>query len=228
MSLSLSARLRAPLLVSSAALVGLAIAPVAASADAWSFTTVGAKPAAACTNPAVWKAFAKFGDTADYALAPGGSFEIGGAGWKLENAKIVTGNDTTGVGAGSRSILLGVSKYGGAAEATSPEFCVTQDHPTFRAVVRSVGASWQSGFGSNILYRTTGDLSKNYLDLVGTQHASRSWVPTAINPLATAIPDSAFAGGVLVRIKYYLPSYNVKDGGSIQIDNVMVDPSRRS
>lgn len=209
------------------AVAAAAALPSSASA-AWEFTTVGAKPAAACTTPTTTKAFAKFGDKADYAHAPGGDFETGAKGWKLENAKVVSGNDTTGVATGKSSILLGVSRFGGAAEATSPEFCVTQDHPTFRAVVRSTGAAFQSGFGSNILYRTTADLGTSYLDLVGTQSARSAWAPTEINPLAAAIPDAKFKQGVLVRIKYYLPSYNVRDGGQIQVDNVMVDPYRRA
>lgn len=210
--------------------LGLAVAPAAASAEAWAYPTAGgAQPAAACTTPVTTKAFAKFNDLADYALSPDGGFENGAKGWTLQNAKVVDGNDTTGVGAGRRSILLGVSRYGGAAEATSPEFCVTKDHPTFRAVVRSVGSSvFRSGFGSNISYRVTTALGTSYLDLVGIQGASTSWKPTDVNPLATAIPDTAFAKGVLVRIKYYLPAYNVRDGGALQLDNVMIDPFRRS
>lgn len=209
--------------------LALVALPASASADAWAYPTAGgATPAAACTNPTTTKAFAKFGDSADYALAPDGNFELGGKGWTFENAKIVSGNDTTGVATGRQSVLLGVSRYGGAASITSPEFCVTKDHPTFRAVVKSTGNVFRSGFGSNIEYRLTTALGTSYLDLVAIQGARSAWTPTDVNPLATAIPDTAFAKGVLVRIKYYLPSYNVREGGQLQIDNVMIDPYRRS
>ncbi|MDO9353374.1 MAG: hypothetical protein Q7T55_06750 [Solirubrobacteraceae bacterium] len=223
---------RRALTAGSLALAAGALAPAGASAaEAWSFPTVGgAKPAAACTaDPPTTQAFAKYRDLADYALAPGGDFETGAPGWVFANSKIVAGNETSGITPGKMSVLLGVSRNGGAASITSPEFCLTQDHPTFRAVVKSVGSSvYRSGFGSNIVYRTTTELGQSFLDLVAVQGASTSWRPTAINPLATEIPVAKFSSGVLVKVKFYLPAYNVKDGGAIQIDSLMIDPYRRS
>lgn len=222
-SLRRAAALLAPVVAALGAL------PASASAGAYAFPTVGgAQPAAACTNPPTTQAFAKFRDVAQYALAPDGDFEAGGTGWRLTNAKVVDGNDTTGVGAGKKALLLGASRTGGAAQAVSPEFCVTRDHPSFRAVVRSVGTAFRAGFGANIEYRTTTALGTSYLDLVGIDYPSSSWAPTSINPLAKAIPDAAFPKGVLVRIVYYLPSSNVRDGGALQLDNVMIDPLKRS
>ncbi len=211
-----------------ASLAALAAFPAGASA-AYSFPTVGgALAAAACATPPTWQAFTKLSDSAYYALAPGGDFETAGLGWTLKNAKIVAGNESVGIVPGTKSVLLGASRYGGAAEVTSPEFCVTRDHPSFRFLLRSVGSTYRSGFGSNIVYRTISNLGTSYLDTVDIAYGSKTWAASPKTPLATAIPDAKFAEGVLVKIKFYLPSYNVREGGQLQIDNLLIDPYRRS
>ena len=53
---------------------------------------VPAGAAAACTPAATTQAFAKFGDTADYSLAPGGDFDGDTTGWVLTGgARIQSG-----------------------------------------------------------------------------------------------------------------------------------------
>ena len=54
---------------------------------------------AACPAAPTTTAFAAFGDTAQYSLAPGGSFEPGQAAWTLNGNSVVSGN-TSGFSGG--------------------------------------------------------------------------------------------------------------------------------
>ena len=76
------------------------------------------KSAPDCSPKPASQAFARWGDTAQYNLAPGGSFEAGTASWSLSGrASMVSGNEPWKVaGAGhSRSLKLPPG-----ASATSP------------------------------------------------------------------------------------------------------------
>ena len=88
------------------------------------------KDAPDCSPQPTSKPFAPWGDTADYNLAPGGSFERGTQSWSLSGkASVVSGNEPWKVaGAGdSRSLSLPPG-----ASATSPTICVGLEHPTIR------------------------------------------------------------------------------------------------
>jgi hypothetical protein len=81
------------------------------------------------------KAFAPWGDSADYQLSPGGSFEAGQPSWRLSGgASIVAGNEPWMVnGAGdARSLRLPPG-----ATATSPVMCVGLEHPTLRLFAKN-------------------------------------------------------------------------------------------
>jgi hypothetical protein len=209
-----------------AGLTAVAVLPAAASAAASPVPSPSG-----CGTTTTTKAFAAFQDQADYSLAPGGDFEHGSAGWSLLNAAIVSGNETAGVGAGgTHSLLLGASPLGGAVMAVSPEFCITADNPTFRYVIKSnTAAPVASGLLTTIAYRTSlSPWVTVETSTIGLQ-PSRSWVPSAVSPLATRIPAAAFAipGGVHVRLSFLALPTTAMNGG-LQIDDLMVDPYRRS
>ena len=88
------------------------------------------KSAPDCSPKPTSQAFARWGDTAQYKLAPGGSFEAGTASWSLAGrASMVSGNEpwkVAGVGH-TRSLKLPPG-----ASATSPTICVGLEHPTIR------------------------------------------------------------------------------------------------
>ncbi|MDQ8043240.1 MAG: hypothetical protein AAGC46_04575 [Solirubrobacteraceae bacterium] len=212
-----------PLLLAAAS---AAAAPAAASAATTTPTPAPSTPA--CSSGTTTQAFAKFQDLADYALAPGGDFESGTAGWSLYNSAIVAGNETTGVRSGTHSLLLGASPRGGNVMAVSPAFCVTPEHPTFRFLVKSNTADAQrSGLLVAIDYRVAGSAWVNVqTSTIGLQ-PSRDWVPSAVSPLATKIPASALAAGVTVRLSFLAYASTAAAGG-LQIDNLMIDPYRRS
>lgn len=206
--------------------LSLLAAPASASATASLPIVSASNPAAACVEQPTTQAFLKFKDLADYSLAPSGDFETALKGWTLTNAKVVAGNETAGVLPGTRSLLLGASLSGGAAEAISPEFCITEDHPTFRFLTKNI-ATGKSRLKTELVYRTLEDLDDiddKTADIVYQE--SQMWAPSAINPLATELTESKLREGVLMRISFQVSSSVVKKGG-VQIDNLLIDPYRR-
>ena len=77
------------------------------------------KPATCDTSTS--QPFARWGDTRSYVLVPGGSFESGAAGWKLNGgAKVVSGNEPFYV----RSTADRYSLYlPSGSSATTPPMC---------------------------------------------------------------------------------------------------------
>lgn len=161
-----------------------------------------------CTEPSTFKAFKAFGDNADYAFAPGGSFENGTAGWSLDGASVVNGNDTSGVYAGSKAL-----KIGDGGRVVSPWFCVTPANPHFRYT------TYGGEIEMEIDYRVFGESDIDD-DLVGETNGGSQWAPSAKHELATEIPQSKLAKGVLARI-----IFEAED--DVYVDNLLIDPYRR-
>ncbi|MBO9534127.1 MAG: hypothetical protein J7513_14245 [Solirubrobacteraceae bacterium] len=169
-------------------------------------STSTAKPT--CNEPKVFKPFKAFGDTADYSFAPGGTFESGTAGWSLSGASVVSGNDTSGVYGGSKSLRIA-----DGGRVVSPWFCVSEDHPTFRYTTKGGEVEME------IDYIIIGDDDVDD-SLTGETNGGSSWAPSQIHGLANEIPAHKLAKGVLARL-----IWEAED--DIVIDNVLVDPYRR-
>lgn len=190
--------------------------------------TTPAPAAAGCTPLPTTKAFSKFGDTADYYPAPGGSFESGQAAWKLTTgAKIVSGNETLGVVGGSKSLQL---PPGGTA--TSPEFCVDETQPSFRFA--SKVSSLDGGYIAVVLWRdAAGKITQSQFTASGLgtyYNKATDWNPSAISPLATKIPLLSSSGKTAtVQLMFVgtMKAYGIFVGAKATIDSVMVDPYRR-
>lgn len=163
---------------------------------------------ASCEATTPFQAFAAFGDTADYAFAPGGSFEHGTAGWSLNGAAVVSGNETAGVYPGTSSLFI--KDHG---RVVSPWFCVTADHPHFRYVARGGEIEME------IDYKVVGDSDIDD-DLVGETNAPSHWAASEQHELATEIPGHKLKKGVVARI-----IFEAED--DVYVDNVLVDPYRR-
>jgi hypothetical protein len=182
-------------------------------------------PVNACPELPSTQAFAALGDLADYAPAPGGLFETGTDGWALTNTTVVSGNETVGITAGSKSLLLGGPKTGGAATAVSPEFCINDLHPSFRYVVKNAGTA------SGILYTALRFRPKNNPNVV-IQVATRStvsattWKASDQIPLATLIASSLLKKGGTVQLVMSTSAATANTGG-VQLDSLLVDPYRR-
>ncbi|MBO9532970.1 MAG: hypothetical protein J7513_08360 [Solirubrobacteraceae bacterium] len=199
-------------------------------------TAIAAAPAAAnaaCPATETTKAFAKFGDTADYSLAPGGNFESS-AGWTLTGgASFQSGNETSGITTGSKSLKLPLN-----ATATSPAFCVDETNPYFRFVSRPDNAV--AGYNAQVIY-TVGGATKTYQFTSNADQSwgSGSWSPSKVSPLAVKIPLTGADATASVQLKFTSTGNQVALGvglwgafaggsiGSTSIDSVMVDPYRR-
>jgi DNA-binding transcriptional regulator YdaS (Cro superfamily) len=180
-------------------------------------TPVAVTPPPTCTEAPTTKAFAKFGDQADYSPAPNGTFEDSTVGWKLgKGATIVKGNDTLGVTSGSKSLKLATG-----AIATSPEFCVSEANPYFRFVVKA--GFFFSTYQALVLYRdSAGTLTQaQFVSSQNTQLFPGIWTPSGVSPLATKIP--LVSGGKTASVQIVMASLF----GGASVDSVMVDPYRR-
>ena len=115
--------LRKILITALVAAAGAAFAAAPASAG------VLVKSAPDCNPSDVSQPFSRWGDNANYFLAPGGDFENGTAGWGLTgSARVVADNEpwkVSGEGTGALQIPAG-------ATVTTPTVCVGLDHPTIR------------------------------------------------------------------------------------------------
>ncbi|MBJ7471518.1 MAG: hypothetical protein JHD16_09465 [Solirubrobacteraceae bacterium] len=198
-------------------LAALAVQPAAATA---------ANTNADCgyTPKRIWQAFLPFGDRADYWLAPGGDFETGTQGWTLRKARVVWGNDTTGVLRGARSIALGGGLVTGQSEVVSPPFCVSAIHPTFRYVLKANGAV---GLLSTFIRYQAADGTTQEAEMrsrTATTLLPGKWKPSTLQPLATKLPMASMNGVAKVQLVFRTPISAL--GSSYQIDNVLVDPYR--
>jgi hypothetical protein len=179
--------------------------------------TAAAKPAPApadCTVPTTLsQPFAPWGDTASYALAPGGNFESGAPGWKLTGgARIEAPNNPFAVaGPGDAASLL----LPGRAVATSPPMCVDITFPYLRFF--AAGASHA---------RTPLRVEVLFVDAKGrvkvANHGqirarSRGWLPTDSVQLGLRFDDTVVTQLVAFR-------FIAKGTGSWRIDDVYVDP----
>jgi hypothetical protein len=171
---------------------------------------IGAAPAAAaaCEFPQTTQAFAQFGDTSDYYLAPGGAFET--SEWSLRGSRLTFGNDPFALATGSRLLRLGEED-----SATSPAFCVSLDTPHLRFVAKADGRDdldvtvrvWRNG--------RVVDYEKSKVAWV----AHRDWAPSRNVMLRT----DAFVPGDTALVTVELES----DDADWYIDNVFIDPYRR-
>lgn len=209
-----------PFLISSLTIAGLALAASSASA--------------ACVEQPSTKAFAKYGDTADYSLAPGGDFEATN-GWSFTGgAKLVSGNENLGVKAGRSSLNLPVG-----ATATSPEFCVDASHPHFRFAAKPSNS--MAGYDALVIYRDAAGKFKEaqFTSSRDVTWGDGKWSPSKLSPLATSIPLTQTGGIATVKIKFVSTGNLVAVGigfwgkftggsvGTTSIDSLMIDPYRR-
>lgn len=180
---------------------------------------------AACPVQPTTKAFAKFGDQADYSQIPGGSFENGGAGWTFISSKVAFGNDGYGILPGNRSAALGGGLAAGLSTAISPRFCIDKTHPYFRFMFRPMAAL--GALATFVIYRDqSGKLVRALIgSKVNTTLMPGYWRPSGLNPLTVNIPLLEADGTATVQLAFTSAfSFN---GPSYYIDNILVDPYRR-
>jgi hypothetical protein len=190
------------------------IGRIAALTCAAIFVSSGAALAAQCPTQSVKQQFSHWGDSSDYFLVQGGSFEGTPAqvGWTLTGSTLTAGNEPWHLNSPSDDQSLVI---GGAGSATSPVFCVDSTMPSLRFFVR------QTDPGSDlkvqgVVQTPRGPISITVADLA--DGSLSSWTPVQINVETNRIPKGT---SIPAAIRFVVPS-----DGSWQIDDVYVDPYR--
>ena len=187
-----------------AAAVALAVAPAAE---------------AACTATPTTKAFAAFGDYADYNLAPAGAFESGATGWSLAGSWVTNGNEPWKIHGADDSKSLAISAGG---KAVSPPICVGIQHPSFRFFARRTSGSW-GALNVKLRYQdATGATNEVTVGSVGGSDAA--WHPTPSLALSTVLP--IWNGNQSASVQIVLDPEDY--GGAWAVDDVYVDPYSRN
>jgi hypothetical protein len=169
-----------------------------------------------CDDAALSQPFQRWGDTANYKLAPGGDFEAGTAGWTLaRGATTVAASEPWGVTGetGTRALSLPAG-----ASAVTPATCVNAGAPTFRFFARSTSGLLPL-MKVDLVYR---DGALGLVSLpVGVVTPSSTWQPT-LPMLTGSIAGAALAGGDAgLSLRFTAVS------GTWQVDDVFVDPYAR-
>jgi hypothetical protein len=194
---------------SAAVLIGAI--PAAASAEG----TASTAASAACAYNQTSKPFARFGDSAEYSLLQGGSFESGAPGWSLSNAKVVAGNESYNVAGGSHSLAIQPTGV-----VVSPTFCVSIANPSFRFFARQTSGSWAV---LNVILRWTDASGTSHDTTVGSLQTGTSWAVSPVLKLATTLPLWQAESSLSVKLVFKPEQY----GGAWAIDDVYIDPYRR-
>lgn len=210
-----SRRHRRPLVLFALALA----APLAIASPAAAGTLVKSVPAASCDSQVFERPFTRWLDNFDYTLVPGGTFEKGVPAWTLSGgASIATGNETYYVRStkDTRALSLGAS-----GTAQSKGLCTTIFHPTLRFFARNTG-KLTSLLAVDVLFEDAGGTVRSLT--IGTLTGTSTWQPTV--PLAVVANLLPVFPGDRTAVAFRFRATG--SGGNWRIDDVFVDPYRRS
>ncbi|MDX6587119.1 MAG: hypothetical protein QOI31_1592 [Solirubrobacterales bacterium] len=171
-----------------------------------------------CAPEELSQPFLPWADSDQYTLAPDGGFEEGGSTWSLEDgAGVVAGNESHYVrDAGDTNSL----KLPAGSSATSGALCVGIEHPTIRLFARNTGSAFSALKVKVHFVDARGNAHSLPVALVG---GDSSWEPT--RPIAIRVNDLVDPGEYTPVAFEFTP---VGSGGNWRIDDVYVDPYRRS
>ncbi len=171
-----------------------------------------------CAMPTSSSVFSALGDTANYALLPGGDFTSSSpAGWALSGASIVPGGEPWNVSGSANPQSLNIPA---GAYAVTPTFCVSGLFPTWRFFAQAADAGWSAQLKVTALYQ---DIYGNSGQMTATTLPGggfTSWQPTSTLPLGTQVPP-----GDAANVRFVFSSSST--GGAWNIDDVYVDPYAR-
>jgi hypothetical protein len=180
---------------------------------------------AACPTGATTQPFTQFGDTADYALAPGGSFEDGAAGWLLNNNAIAGGNESFFAHTQSDSQSLTMSP---ASSVVSAPICVDATTPFLRLFAKKVtgnNGSVRVDVLYNDVYNVLRSAPAGRIVLGGPAGNGdyTQWSPSPILKLGSLLPLSLYPNQTTtVQLRF---STDLAPG-TWAIDDVYIDPYR--
>jgi len=171
---------------------------------------------ASCPTQPVSNPFSQWGDSNDYFLVPGGSFEgtSDQVGWTLSNASLTTGNEPFNVNDPGDQQSLTIN---GGGSATSPFFCVDETMSGLRFFAQQAGAGTDLRVKALIQNADGSVTAVPVADLA--DGSMPAWAPT--DPLGGSghLPAGT---SVMVALRFRAPV----SSGSWQIDDIYVDPYR--
>jgi hypothetical protein len=180
---------------------------------------VFAGSAQACSYSNAESVFSPWGDQRTYVLAPDGGFEAGGSGWQLNRgATVVEGNESYYLNDAGDSKSLSLPA---GSSAASPPVCMALDTPSFRLVARNSGDP-SSQLRVEAVYKLLGLIRTK---TAGTLRAGSTWAPT--QSVSTVLTLSTIVG-VLIPSAIEIRFTPLDSSGRWQVDDVYVDPFRRS
>jgi len=195
--------------------------PVAATFAAAPSAQAGLLVASAedCDAQELSQPFMPWLDPASYTLAPDGGFEDGGSSWSLEDgAAVVSGNESHYVRDEDDSQSL---KLPSGSSAKSATMCVGIEHPTLRLFARNTGSPLSALKVKVHFEDALGNARSLPIGLVG---AGSNWQPT--QPMVIGVNLLALLPGERTPVAFEFTP--VGFGGNWRIDDVYVDPYRRS
>jgi hypothetical protein len=166
-----------------------------------------------CVTPSFSQIFLPWKDNALYTKSPGGDFEAGVAGWSLNGARVVAGNESFYVG--SRTDKASLSLSAGASAVSSP-MCVDRTYPSFRFFGRNLSAG-KGDLQVEVLWQESGVRRSSKVTL--DKQAGTAWTPVK----SLRLPTGALSTGRLEPVTFRF----IAVGGAWQIDDLYVDPFMR-
>jgi hypothetical protein len=169
-----------------------------------------------CGGEVYSQPFARWGDTANYVLMPGGGFEAGGPSWARSGGSApAAGNETYYVRSASDSASMTLPSGGAAA---SPVACTSIYHPTMRFFLRNTGAA-----GSQLLVEALypGLLGGVQVAKLGVLRATSAWQPS---PVMTLGVTNLLATLSLNRTTIAFRFTPLDGTGAWRVDDVYLDP----
>lgn len=199
------------------ALGGIATAMLTGPAAAQAGPLVASAPD--CDGQVLTQPFLPWADPMQYTLAPNGGFEQGASAWSLSgNAQVVSGNESFYVrdARDSKSLELPAG-----SSATSATMCVGIEHPTLRIFARNSGSPLSALRVRVHFEDATGAV---HTAPIGLLTAGGGWQPSVVMPLAVNLLP--LLPGERTPVAFEFTPQGV--GGEWRIDDVYVDPYRRS
>jgi hypothetical protein len=164
--------------------------------------------------------FLHWGDRHAYALAPGGDFETGAAGWTLSGgARVVTGNESFNVGGTGQTHSLSLPA---GSSALSPPMCVSLFSGGMRSFTSNTGKATSKlrvqviyGGGAGALLGWLGETLG--ISDAGTLTSTGTWQPSS---------NIAMLGGMapLLTSDVQFRFTPLDSRGNWRIDDVYLDP----
>jgi hypothetical protein len=195
-------------------LLGVTAAP--ALAGGTTVKNAAANPDQCVVRHNLSKPFSLWSDSADYALAPGGDFENGAAGWALTRASVVGDNQPFAIGTTGRSAL----RLPAGASVTSAPMCIDSSYPHFRLFARNLGKA-RSPLKAEVLFlNSKGGIKSTASGQVVA--ASTAWFPTNSLKIGVVFDAAVADGAAPVAFRFTAASE-----AEWRIDDVYVDPYAR-